>query len=138
MKVQMSNREESFEQALNHDPKSKKPKKKRGTTQGKYTLKMKSKGIQQKVTYNRRSQPVGKGAIRYSTYSGALARNEWVPIDLPNWHNADEVKLDMIWKEMKGKESSHIDVSTCYISWHYSTSLAQFCGESNYTRISRT
>ncbi|KAF4398829.1 hypothetical protein G4B88_028192 [Cannabis sativa] len=97
----MSNREESFEQALNHDPKSKKPKKKRGTTQGKYTLKMKSKGIQQKVTYNRRSQPVGKGAIRYSTYSGALARNGWVPIDLPNWHNADEVKLDMIWKEMK-------------------------------------
>ncbi|KAM6590472.1 hypothetical protein CsatA_013077 [Cannabis sativa] len=62
---------------------------------------MKSKGIQQKVTYNRRSQPVGKGAIRYSTYSGALARNGWVPIDLSNWHNADEVKLDMIWKEMK-------------------------------------
>ncbi|KAF4354737.1 hypothetical protein G4B88_031277 [Cannabis sativa] len=97
----MSNREESFEQALNHDPKSKKPKKKRGTTQGKYTLKMKSKGIQQKVIYNRRSQPVGKGAIRYSTYSEALARNGWVLIDLPNWHNADEVKLDMIWKEMK-------------------------------------
>ncbi|KAF4403067.1 hypothetical protein G4B88_027838 [Cannabis sativa] len=97
----MSNQEDSFEQALNHDPKSKKPKKKRGTTQGKYTLKMKSKGIQQKVTYNRRSQPIGKGAIRYSTYSGALACNGWVPIDLPNWHNADEVKLDMIWKEMK-------------------------------------
>ncbi|KAF4354949.1 hypothetical protein G4B88_025308 [Cannabis sativa] len=31
----------------------------------------------------------------------ALARNGWVPIDLSNWHNADEVKLDMIWKEMK-------------------------------------
>ncbi|KAF4346214.1 hypothetical protein G4B88_026329 [Cannabis sativa] len=62
---------------------------------------MKSNGIQQKVTYNRRSQPVGKGAIRYSTYSGALALNGWVPIDLPNWHNVDEVKLDMIWKEMK-------------------------------------
>ncbi|KAF4395964.1 hypothetical protein F8388_013133 [Cannabis sativa] len=72
--------EDSFEQALNHDPKSKKPKKK---------------------TRNYPRKIYIENEIQRNSTKGALARNGWVPIDLPNWHNADEVKLDMIWKEMK-------------------------------------
>ena len=70
----------------------------RGSSECKHTLKMKTKGIIQKIYYNARSQPIGKEAINYSTYLGSLARNGWVPITCPDWHHADPLKLDIIWK----------------------------------------
>ena len=45
----------------------------RGISKGKHPLKIKTKGIMQKVSYNARSQPIGKEAINYSTYLGSLA-----------------------------------------------------------------
>lgn len=91
--------EEAPEETHIRDPKQKNPP--RGSTKGKQILKNKLKGKKEKMNYNQRSQPIGKEAIRYTTYLGALARNGWVPITLPDWHHADNVSLDMIWKEMK-------------------------------------
>ena len=48
-----------------------------------YILKMKSKGIREKVAYNTRSQPIGKEVTNYTTYVGALAHNGRVPITCP-------------------------------------------------------
>ena len=55
----------------------------------------------QKVSYNVRSQPIGKEAINYSTYLGSLAHNRWVPITNPDWHQENPLKLDMICNEIK-------------------------------------
>ena len=66
-----------------------------------HTLKMKTKGIMQKVSYTAISQPIGKVTINYSTYLESLAHNGWVPIICPDWHHTNSLKLDMIWKEIK-------------------------------------
>ena len=69
----------------------------RGISKRNHTLKNKTKGIIQKVTYNARSQPIGREAINYSTYLvGSLAWNGWVPITCPDWHHAYPLRLNMI------------------------------------------